>query len=286
MPVLPKLSPTVSLVLATALVAAVALQACGPRDPSNVGPNAQSPERQSEAEYDLARDFFYKANPRAALDHALRSVELNDDNSKALYFTAAIYLFFCSGPNGMQSPDCRLQDAEKYARAAVKAESTFRDAKNMLGQVLILRDKPADAIAYLEPLTRDPAYAENHLAWGNLGWAQVQLGKLDDGIASLKNSITQPRFCVGHYRLGVAYEKKGDLGQADAAFTAALSVDSPDCQNLQDAWEGRARVRTKLGRIADARADFEKCREIAADSQTGKRCSRELAGPGDPGGKR
>jgi tetratricopeptide (TPR) repeat protein len=105
----------------------------------------------------------------------------------------------------------------------------------------------------------------------------VQNGQVDAGIASLRNAVTQPRFCVGHYRLGIAFEKKGEMQQAEVALTQAVSVESPDCQNLQDAWEARARVRMKLGRSADARADLEKCRDISHDSRTGKACVSALA---------
>src|SRR5438874_681099 len=79
------------------------------------------------------------------------------------------------------------------ARKALKADESFRDARNLLGQVLILEKKYDEAIATLEPLTKDPAYTANYLAWGNLGWAQVLSGQIDAGIASLRNAITQPR---------------------------------------------------------------------------------------------
>ena len=42
----------------------------------------------------------------------------------------------------------------------------------------------------------------------------------------------------------------------------ALSVDSPDCKALQDAWQARAEVRGRLSKVTESRADFEKCRDI------------------------
>lgn len=264
--------------IASAIGGALVLSACGGGNAQQ--PGAQSPERQSEAEYDLARDSFYKGAPREALDHALKAVQLDDANAKALYFTSTVYLWFCSTDAGMKSPDCRLADAETFARKALSADDTFRDARNLLGQVLILEKKYDEAIKTLEPLTKDPAYTANYLAWGNLGWAQVLSGQVDAGIASLRNAITQPRFCVGYYRLGIAFEKKGDMVQAEKAQTDALNVESPDCQNLQDAWYARGSVRTKLGKVADARADFQRCREIGAESETGKTCAKLLASLG------
>jgi type IV pilus assembly protein PilF len=234
-------------------------------------------ERQSDAEYDLARDDFFKGQPRSALDHCRKAIELNDQNSNALYFAAAIHLSFCSGTLELSAPDCRLPDAESYVRRALRVNDTFREARNTLGQILILEKRYAEAIAVLTPLTQDPAFESNYLAWGNLGWAQVLSGHVDEGIESLKSSVTELRFCVGHYRLGVAYERKGDLAAAEKSLTNAVTVEAPDCKNLQDAWEERAQVRVKLGRVADARADFQKCRDIGAESRAGKACVDALA---------
>lgn len=239
-------------------------------------PGAQSPERQSDAAYDLAVDTYHHGNVRGALDQALKAVELNEDNAKALYFTSELYFFFCDGPQGLQGPDCRMEKADEFARKAVKADPQFRDAKNLLGQLLILEEKPKDAIAILEPLTKDPAYESSYMAWGNLGWAQVKAGMIDQGIASLRNSVTEPRFCVGHYRLGVALEEKKDFTQSEQSLTQAVTAGGA-CDKLQDAWSARARVRTKLGKTADARADLEKCRDLAPETKTGKDCAQALS---------
>jgi Tfp pilus assembly protein PilF len=243
------------------------------------GPDAPhaNPERQSQSEYDLARDYFYHGQPRQALDHCRKAIEYDDQNAKALYFASTIHLFFCSGKLGLRDPDCRLTDAENYVRGALRAEGNFREAKNTLGQILILETRYAEAIAVLAPLTKDPAFESSYLAWGNLGWAQVLAGHVDEGIESLKNSITEPRFCVGHYRLGVAYETKGDLAAAERSLTNALSVDMSDCKNLQDGWAARARVRKAQGEVADACDDLQKCRDLSTETVTGKNCVMTLA---------
>ncbi len=236
-----------------------------------------NPERQSDAEYAIGRDYFEKGQPRLALDHCRRALELNDQNVRALYFTSVLYLSFCNGKLGFTDPDCRMADAEKYARSALKVDENHREAKNLLGQILIDEKKYPEAITTLEPLTKDPSFDSSFLAWGNLGWAQVLNGQVDAGIDSLKKAITEPRFCVGHYRLGVAFEKKGDLAAAEHSLTNALEVDAPECKNLQDAWQERAQVRMKLGKLADARADYQKCRDISAETLAGRACAEALS---------
>lgn len=279
--VLPK-RPGAHSHMGVALVMALVLNGCGGKSAQQ--PGAQSPERQSDAEMDLAADFLKKGNPRVALDHARKAVSLNEENDKAHYLVAAILISFCSTPRGFSAPDCKLDEAEKATRAALEINPGFRDAKNMLGQILINEKKYKEAITTLEPLTRDPAYIHPHFAWGNLGWAQVLDGQLDAGIASLRNAVSaEARFCVGHYRLGVAYEKKGELGTAEQSFTNALTAD-PLCEDLQDAWEARARVRVKLGKASEAREDYAKCSEISKETDTGKVCVRELGKLGNGAG--
>jgi type IV pilus assembly protein PilF len=240
------------------------------------GPHAQSPERQAEAEYDLAREYFNKGSPREALGHVLKAIHLDDGNVKALYYTGAIYLSFCAGDLGLKAPDCEMNQAESYARKTLERDPNFREARNMLGNILILEAKYKEAIIALEPLVKDPSYTAIHLAWGNLGWAQVQEGRLEDGIASLRNAITQPKFCVGFYHLGLAYERKGDLASAEQNLTSALQVDSPDCQNLQDAWRERAEVRLKLGHTEQACGDLGKCHDLSGTTEAGRSCAAEL----------
>lgn len=259
-------------VLALASIAFASSACTGGKGSQN--PNAQSAERQSDAEYQLAVDLFQKGNPRAALDHAMKAIAINEDNDKAQYFVAVIHLSFCSTIRGLSAPDCRLSEVEKYVRAALKANPDFRDAKNMLGSVLVNEKRCKEAADVLEPLTKDPAYVHPYFAWGNLGDAQLCLNQVDAAIVSLKNAVAEPRFCVGHYRLGLAYERKNDLSAADTSLTSAVTAD-PECDTLQDAWAARCRVRKRQGN-PEWKKDCEKCRDISAQTPTGQICVQML----------
>jgi type IV pilus assembly protein PilF len=249
-----------------------ALSACAGN--SGGGEGARDPDRMSESEYDVARDLWLRRNsPREALDHALKAVELNEDNADAAHLVALIYMDFCSRNTG----ECRLKEAEKHARLALKAKSDYREATNTLGVILIHEKRYADAIKVLKPLTEDILYQTPENAWGNLGWAQLESGLTDAAVESLRRSIAaQPLFCVGLYRLGLAYERRHEDTAASESLTRALETQAPGCNTLQDAFAARARVELRLGNQDGAKADLEHCVELSRKTDAGKECSSML----------
>jgi type IV pilus assembly protein PilF len=252
-------------------VAASGILACSSRKGS--APGAQDPERQSIAEHDVAVDALLKGNLRAALAHAKKAVELDEKNADAQLLTATVYLGFCT-----YSPEeCRLTEAERHARAALKVKPDFREAKNTLGSILIHQRRYDDAIAVLKALTDDMLYATPEIAWGNLGWAYLEKGDVEQAIAALRRSVAvQPQFCWGNQKLALAYEKKSDYRAAEKALSVAIDTNRPECKSFPDALESRARIRQKLGEGEAAREDLERCSKIGAGTPAGKRCTASL----------
>ncbi len=234
----------------------------------------QTEEAQSRAEYDLGVDFLVKrGQPRAALSHALKALELDDQNAAAAHLIALIYLDFCQ----RDAHDCRLEDARRHAQLAIEVQPEFREARNTLGVILIHQKRYQEAIAALRPLTQDILYNTPENAWGNLGWAYLESGQLRPAIAALRRSVAiQPAFCVGHYRLALAYEGGGQTEEAYEQFTKALSADAR-CIGLQGAYAGRSRVGLVLGRQDSVRNDLESCVRLAPATAAGRECKARLA---------
>lgn len=261
------------LILVAALSACCGALACEPS--SSSGPAAQDPSRQAETEYDVARDLWLRrGDPRGALDHALKAQSLDDENPEVAHLVALLYLDFCS----RNSEECRLPAAERAARRALSLKPDFREAKNTLAVILIHEHRSAEAVRLLVPLTENILYQTPEDAWGNLGWAYLELGKVDQAVDALRRSVAaQPRFCVGNYRLGTAYERLGQLDLADDAYTRALETEAPGCSGLQVAWLGRARVRQQRSDPSAARADLERCVALSKTTPAGKECGSMLA---------
>ncbi len=231
---------------------------------------ARDDQSRSVAEYDIARDLWLnRSQPREALDHVLGAIELDDENADASHLAALIYLDFCR----QSANDCRLEEAERHARDALKAKPDFREARNTLGVVLIHRKQYPDAVEVLQPLTEDILYRTPENAWGNIGWAYLEQGDLPAAVGALSRSVAaQPDFCVGHYRLGVAEERLGHRESAIAAFTQALSVADGRCQGLQEAYAGRARLLFALNRAEEAERDLQTCVRLDKRTDAGREC--------------
>jgi type IV pilus assembly protein PilF len=247
-------------------VVTLALGCSAPQSPNAGG----DPEARSLAEYDLARDLWLnRGQPREALDHVLTAIELDDENADAAHLAALIYLDFCR-----QSADaCRLEEAERHARAALEAKPDFREARNTLGVTLIHERRYAEAIDVLRPLTEDILYRTPEIAWGNIGWAQLEQGALQPAVDALSRSVAaQPDFCVGHYRLGLAEERLGHAERALAAFTRALNAAEGRCQGLQEAYAGRARLLLVTHRAAEAERDLQTCVRLDKRTDAGREC--------------
>jgi tetratricopeptide (TPR) repeat protein len=231
-------------------------------------PPGQDPEKVSRAEYDVAQDEWQHGRLRPAMQHAMRASEIDEGHADAHHFVAILYLALCQIEN-----DCRLGDAETYARKAVKADPENRPARHTLGVILVQQKKWDEAIQVLRPLAEDITYRTPELAWYDLGGAYLGRGDYDRAIDSLTKALAlKPGFCWANYRLGLVYEKKGDLGRAIDELSKAVEPAAPACRNLQDAYEARGRLQRRLGKEDEARRDFETCAKLGVTTSAGKTC--------------
>lgn len=236
--------------------------------PTNGVPAGADPEKVSRAEFDVAQDDWKHGRLRSAMDHAQKASAADDGNAEAHHFVAILYMALCQLEN-----DCRWDEAEKYARKSVAADSEYRPAKHTLGVVLIQQKKFDEAIVVLRPLAEDIIYKTPELAWYDLGGAHLEKGDADRAIEALTKAVAlKPAFCWANYRLGLAWEKKGVLTKAEEELSNAVEPASPACRNLQDAYEARGRIREKTGRRDLAKQDYETCAKLSMATPAGKTC--------------
>jgi len=256
----------------TALALGTSLSGCAAMfEPKSPG----DPDKMSQSETDLASDAWLRqGNTRGALEHVLKAVELNPDNADAHHLAAILYLDFCRTST---IGECRLSEAEKHARIAVRLRERFLEATNTLAVVLIHQKRFDEAERLLLPITQDILYATPEIAWGNLGWAYLGAGKPEKAIPALRRAVAaQPLFCVGNYRLGVAYHQSGAIESAAEALNRAVQTEAPGCSAMQVAFLERAEVYLALGDETQSRKDLDQCLHLSRSTEVGRKCSALL----------
>lgn len=231
---------------------------------------SRSPESQSIAEYDIARDLWLtRGQRRQALKHVLHAIELDDENADAEHLAALIFLDFCE----KSKSECQLGNVEGHARRALVLNAEFLEARNTLGVALIHLERPGEAVEVLRPLAENILYKTPENAWGNLGWAYLKLKQPRQAVDALTRSVTaQPQFCVGFFRLGLAHEALSSYQDAQSAYTRALEAAEGRCQGLQDAYVGRARVLIALQQPKAAVSDLKTCMQLDPNTDAGREC--------------
>jgi type IV pilus assembly protein PilF len=231
-------------------------------------------------QYDLAIGLQGEGNTPGAFQSLYKAIALDPKNAKAHLLLGKLFLVARD-----DNPAHYDQEAEKHFRTVLEIQassdrqseqSLTSSALNSLGVLYLHQNHAELAVTQLTKAVADLFNPEAYVAWGNLGWAHHALGNYPKAIDELGRSVKlNPKFCVGFYRLGVVQTKMRAFQEAEEALTAAIEADER-CKAFQDAWHARGEVRMNLGRRDDARADFERCVELAARNETGRSCKRYL----------
>jgi len=236
---------------------------------------------RSMKQYELAVGLQQEGNKPGAFKTLHKAIELNPFNARAHLLLGKLFLL-----NRDDNPVLFDKKAEEHLRAVLSIQAgehkseesaaAAAEAHNDLGVLMNHRGEFRKALPEFEAAIADLFNREAHMAWGNLGWSYLELREYPKAIDALSRAVKLRRdFCVGHYRLGLAYSGSKDFEKAEQAFTAALEADER-CDGFQHAWHERGVARMNLGNREDARADFERCVELAAKTAEGQACSRNL----------
>jgi Tfp pilus assembly protein PilF len=236
---------------------------------------------RSMRQYELAVGLRGEGNAPGAYQALYKALEVDPDNARAHLLLAHMFLLDRDDNPALNDAKAEEHFAEVLEIQASDSrkkpeQSLVSEAHNGLGVLRIHQERYQEAVVSLLEAVSDLFNREAYMAWGNLGWAYYHLGKSDKAADALLRAVKlHPRFCVGYFRLGQAYVKLADHEKAEQAFTSAVSADER-CSSFQDAFHRRGEARMNLGLREEARADFERCVEIASGSDAGKSCRRYL----------
>jgi tetratricopeptide (TPR) repeat protein len=251
----------------------IVLLACGGK-----GVSPQDADR-SMKQYELAIGLHGEGNSAGAFHALYKSLEIDPTNAKAHLLLGNLFLLKRDDNPGYD------EKVEHHFREVLRIQageqrqpeqSLVPDARNGLGVLYVHQKKYPAAVAELTKAVEDLFNRDAYMAWGNLGWAYLEMQDYPKAIDALIRAVRlHPRFCVGYYRLGRAYMATREHEKAEQAFTQAIEADER-CATFQDAWHLRGEARMNLGLRDDARSDFERCAELDPSNAAGKSCGRYL----------
>jgi type IV pilus assembly protein PilF len=231
-------------------------------------------------QFELAVGLQQEGNQPGAFKTLYKALEYDPNNAKAHLLLAHMFLL-----NRDDNPVRYDHEAETHFQKVLEIqsgpdaaeESLASEARNGLGVLYIHQGRYQEAVKALDLAVGDLFNRDAYMAWGNLGWAYLELHNYPKAIDALVRAVRLRRdFCVGHYRLGRAYLATREFTKAEQSFTSAIEADKR-CDAFQDAWQLRGEARMNLGNREDARTDFERCVEVQPKSEAGQACSRYLA---------
>ena len=252
-------------------------------------PTLRGDPEASEKRFLLGADYFAKGALRPALQELLQSVELNPKNAEARNLLGIVFLrqaadneerivrASCLPPEEARLEkteiDAKFRSAREQFRLATKLRPSYAEAWNNLAVVELHFQRWDEAIMATMRALSNLAYPEAWAAQGNLGWAYFHKGDLLRAAKELRTAVyTNPRFCVGRYRLAKVYYQQRNFEGAQMELekvTADAACPIQEAFHLTALLELRRKDESGKTRATQA---LNRCIELAPQSCLAKEC--------------
>lgn len=218
----------------------------------------KTPAQKAEYRYKLAAGLVHEGKPIAALKELDTALRLAPDHARSHYLKGFIFL-------GRRN----YTEALIHVRRAIDLDPKLYEAQSALAGIYIALHRWREAIDASEPLLADSLYPSPWLAHNNAGWAWYQLGNTAKATHHLSQAtFLKPGFCLGYYNLGIILKEQRRLEEARLNLLQARK----NCPKHAQTHLELGGVHEAMGQLAEARAAYLECQEIATGSMLGERC--------------
>jgi type IV pilus assembly protein PilF len=234
-----------------------------------LGPNAQD-KKQAELQYDMGVDAFSNQHYRQALDHFMRSLDLNANSPEAYYGLASLQAIMGKNEEALAHL-AKAQNLVSENQDRVINKTLPSKILATKGRVLMNLNRFRLAIPLLQKALEDVFCPERYIAESNLGWAVYQVGDKDRGIKHIMNALAlNEKYCMGYEYLGLIYKKSKDYQMAIREFKSLLTC-APEYAN---AMLLLGQVFLMAGQEEPGCRYLDECKKKGRMSRIGRQCDR------------
>ena len=231
---------------------------------SLVGGCASSRQVRTQADdhYRLAQSYLSNESPLLAEQEIRKALTLRPDDARYLECLALIHQTQVYQAQGTLNLT-RLQLAEEAYRAALRQADAPPSVLVNYSTVLLLRERPDEAIVMAQRALQVPGYDQPALAYTNIGLAYLNKGALTQAAEHFRKALDyQANLPEAHHGLGLAYAKLGRRAEAIREFREAIRFRP----SYVEAHLGLGKVLLEEGRKDEARVAFERVIVLAPGS--------------------
>ena len=170
---------------------------------------------RSRAHYQMGVSHLGENNAQKAYVEFRKAHELNPKDKEVLNGLGIVYLIFED-----------LQKAKDAFTKAIAIDQNYSEAHTNLGVTYGKMGNWTDAVNSFKTALKNPLYRNPELALTGLGEAGYRLYQHDEAISAYREATKRaPDFYRPFYGLALAYNAKGQYGDAANAITRAVELD-------------------------------------------------------------
>lgn len=216
----------------------------------------------AEVHFNMGVSYLKEPNPAQALKSFLDAEKLAPRDPKIHDALAQAYMLKMA-----------YDKAEERFKLAIELSDNDPKYLNNLAAMYLSQERYDEAIDYFDRAAQDLMFDQPELAYVGKGYAHFKKHDYLDAVTAYSRALEfNPRYALGHFRLGEAYYELGKTSLAKQSYNRALEL-APNSAVIHYR-KGIAEV--KLRQISDAQKSFRQVVKLDPEGEYGRQAADYL----------
>jgi len=222
-------------------------------------------QRRARMQYEIALQHLQAGRTPEAIGELLQAVRFDPTDAQAELALAEAY-----------RRTGRLAETEQHLLRALQLKPDYQQAHLNIAALYIQLERYDQAIAHAQVLVADATFPYPWRALTNLGWAEIQLGRLDAAAQHLGQALDyRTDYWPARLNLGILEAQRGNRGVAIQCFERVLEAQPGPLAEAEVRYR-LAELQVALGERAAAIEQLTKATDLHPSGPWGKRSAEYL----------